>query len=475
MRVGILGGGTLGLALALRLARRGYAPTVLEAAPQLGGLATWFDYGDFTWDKYYHVICRTDAHLLGLIEELGLSERVRWAETKTGFLWSGGGSSRSSAGGHGGYRQLSMSSHWEFLTFPALSLYEKARLAAGILYCQRLPHSARLEETRAAAWLARVFGAGVYRKIWQPLLESKYGALADAMPATLMWATIRRYYSTRSKGGGRESMGFLSGGLRVLYEALEAAVTRAGGAVLCGAPATAIDDSGEAIAVQTPRGALPFDRLISTLPGALLQQLAPNVAGLSAESAVRPRFLGVVCLALVLRRSLSPYYVMNLISRGFPFTGIIEVSNLTGPQELGGRHLVMLPRYELPDSPLFEEPAEGIAERFLAGLRPVWPAIDDNLVRWYVNRERRVQAMWIDAPPPPVQKPAISADGRIWSVNAELAGRDTLNNNAIVRVADEAAAEWMEFHRPDGGERVPVSGRGAIPASALSRRERESA
>ncbi|MBE7559832.1 FAD-dependent oxidoreductase [bacterium] len=89
MKVGIIGGGTMGLALAHRLARQGCAVTVLEAAPQVGGLATWFDYGDFVWDKFYHVICRSDSHLLGLIDELGIGDKVKWSHTRTGFLWRG--------------------------------------------------------------------------------------------------------------------------------------------------------------------------------------------------------------------------------------------------------------------------------------------------------------------------------------------------------------------------------------------------
>ena len=99
----------------------------------LGGLATWFDYGDFTWDKFYHVILRSDAQLTGLIEDLGIAGKLNWSETKTGFLWNG--------------RHLSMSSHWEFLTFPALSMINKIRLAAGILKAQRITDPSPLEET----------------------------------------------------------------------------------------------------------------------------------------------------------------------------------------------------------------------------------------------------------------------------------------------------------------------------------------
>ena len=430
MNVGIIGAGTMGLTFAHRLGEAGARVTVLEGAPQVGGLATWFDYGDFVWDKYYHVILRSDSHLLGLIGELGLASRMRWTATRTGFLWRG--------------RHLSMSNHWEFLTFPALSLWDKARLAAGILRAQRINDPAPLEKITAVEWLQRLFGRRVYEAIWAPLLESKYGALADQTPATIMWATIRRYYSTRGKGGGQETLGSLTGGLRSFFDALTQAVEEKGGVIRRGEPVVALDDSNPGkVVVATPRSRFEFDRVISTLPTALLRKAAPGLRGMYEGDGRDPRFLGVVCLALALRRPLSPYYITNLIQRGFPFTGVIEVSNLTGVEELNGRRLVMLPRYDVPESPWFERDAGEIAEEFLAQLRAIWPDIGDNLVRWFVHRARRVQALWIDAPPP-LPQPRHTPDGRVWSVNAEIAGRDTLNNNAIVRVANDAAEAFLK-------------------------------
>ncbi|MCX7014186.1 MAG: FAD-dependent oxidoreductase, partial [Candidatus Sumerlaeota bacterium] len=280
--------------------------------------------------------------------------------------------------------------------------------------------------------------------IWAPLLESKYGALADQTPATIMWATIRRYYSTRGKGGGRETLGFLTGGLRTFYDALTKAIESNGGVVRCREPVVAVDDSEPGkVVVRTPLARYEFDRVISALPTVLLRKAAPGLRGMYEGDGRGPRFLGVVCVALVLRRPLSPYYITNLIQRGFPFCGVIEVSNLTGLEELNGRRLVMLPRYDVPESPWFEREAGEIVEEFLARLRPIWPDIGDNLVRWFVHRDRRVQALWIDAPPPRPE-PRRTPDGRVWSVNAELAGRDTLNNNAIVRAANDAAKAFLK-------------------------------
>ena len=424
MNIGIIGAGTMGMTLGYRLAKAGHEVTILESAGQEGGLATWHDYGDFVWDKYYHVILKQDAHLLGLIDELGISSKMQWRETKTGFLWNG--------------KLVSMSNNWEFLKFPVLSLFAKLRLGLGILYIQRVNDAAPLERVTATAWLRRVFGRTVYERIWEPLLESKYGTLKDRVPATIMWATIRRYYATRNRGDGKETLGFLSGGLRTFYASLREAIEDAGGSIETGVAVGRIEADADGISVVVGDDSRSFDRVISTVPSRILEKLAPDVDLDRSDEGAKPQFLGVICMSLILRKPLTKFYVTNLVERGLPFTGIIELTALTGPREMNGRHLVMLPRYDTPDSAWFDRPDSEISNEFLGALRRIWPKIDENIVGYDVNRTRLVQALWIDQPPTK-HGPAIFADGRLWSVNAELAGRDTLNNNAIIHVANTAA------------------------------------
>src|SRR5690348_7693150 len=124
MRVGIIGGGITGLTAAYRLESAGIKTTIIEAAPDLGGLCRSYNFGPFHWDKFYHCILTSDSHLLQLIEDIGLTPDLRWTETKTGFY--------SKHGLH------SLSNSLEFLLFPPLSLWEKFRMALGVLRATKL-------------------------------------------------------------------------------------------------------------------------------------------------------------------------------------------------------------------------------------------------------------------------------------------------------------------------------------------------
>jgi len=439
MNVGIIGGGVMGLTIAFRLSEAGHRVTVFEAGSQLGGLATWYDYGDFTWDKYYHVITSSDSSLIGLLEDLEVASHLEWVETKTGFLWRGD--------------LISMSNYWEFLTFPALNLFQKMRLATGLIRCQLIRNPDRVDGIAAPEWLTKVFGAGVYRAVWEPLLECKFGALKPLVPATLMLATIQRYQNTRNNSQGKECMGYLrGGGIRVLLSALEDRIIANGGRIECGVEVTHTDNAdADHVRVSTASGAFEFDRVVSTLPSHLLPETLPQNPELYTQSNKRTEPLGVICATLILDKPCTPFYLTNPIDRGLPFTGIVELSNLIGAEDRADKTVLMLPRYDVPTSPWFDKSDDAIVEEFVQALRSIWPDIDDRIEATHVNRERVVQRLWIDGPPES-GNPRSTDDGRIWVVNNELGGQDTLNNNAVVRVANES----LEYMHTSGHWTTPA-------------------
>src|SRR6266568_523824 len=104
LRVGILGGGITGLTCAFYLLRSGADVTIIEGQPDLGGLASYYDFGSFSWDRFYHCILTSDRPLLDLVADLGLTNELRWTPTKVGFFADGA--------------LHSMSSSLDFLRFP---------------------------------------------------------------------------------------------------------------------------------------------------------------------------------------------------------------------------------------------------------------------------------------------------------------------------------------------------------------------
>ena len=62
------------------------------------------------------------------------------------------------------------------------------------------------------------------------------------------------------------------------------------------------------------------------------------------------RYLGVVCVVVRVRESVSPYYALNITDRSVPLTSVVETTHVVDPEHVEG-HLLYVPRYVLPDSP----------------------------------------------------------------------------------------------------------------------------
>ncbi len=76
MRVGVIGGGLAGIAAALACADAGHAVTLLEAGPDLGGLARSFARRELAVDTGQHVFLRCCTAYRGLLRRLGVDDQV---------------------------------------------------------------------------------------------------------------------------------------------------------------------------------------------------------------------------------------------------------------------------------------------------------------------------------------------------------------------------------------------------------------
>src|SRR5438034_11594556 len=137
---------------------------------------------------------------------------MAWVETRTGFYTDA--------------TLYSMSNTLEFLRFPSLSLFNKVRLGATILYASRLKNWKKLEKILVADWLRRWSGRATFEKIWLPLLRAKLGDNYTKASAAFIWAIIARMYAARRTGLKKEMFGYVPGGyarvLEDLRDALEA-------------------------------------------------------------------------------------------------------------------------------------------------------------------------------------------------------------------------------------------------------------
>jgi len=422
MRVGIIGGGLTGLALAERLGSAGHQVCVYERDAQPGGLATWQDFGRFTWDRFYHVILPSDTSLLEFIRGLGLSDRMRWRATRTGYYVD---------------RQFhSLSNGLDFVRFPLLGPWSKFRLVLTILYCSRISDWRRLEHLTVEEFLVRFSGRRTFEKFWRPLLLAKLGEHYRRVSAVFIWTYVKRLFSARDSAAQKEQLGYVSGGYRTVFQRLLDRIQETRGTVRMDAEVQTVRPNGAAgIEIRANGMTERFDKVIFTGPINVMRRVVdPELVRVPPQGDIE--YLGVICMALITRKPVVPYYILNIADERVPFTGIIGMSSLVDTEETSGLFLTYLPKYVLSDDPMLQKPDEELKAEFLRGFDRMFPDFDEkDIESSRINRAFKVQPLHVLDYSSRVQAPGTRHQD-FYVVNTAQFVSSTLNNNEVIRTVN---------------------------------------
>ena len=440
----VIGGGFSGLSAALEIARRGLDVTVIEAEREVGGLAGTFDVNGERLEKFYHHWFTNDRHVNELVSELGEAERIVYRPTRTGMYFAN--------------RIYRLSAPTDLLRFTPLPLVDRVRLGLLALRARAVADWRALESETAEEWLIRLGGERVYRVVWQPLLEGKFGPYASTVSAVWFWNKLKLRGGSRDKSGA-EVLAYYRGGFAALAERLAREVASLGGDVRVSTAATGlVVEDGRVTGVETDAGTVDADAVIATPALPIIADLvAPHAPDAWVSNLRAIEYLANVCVVLELDRSLSDTYWLNVNDAGFPFVGVIEHTNFEPASTYGGRHIVYLSKYLPASAELYQMRDDAVLEYCLPHLQRMFPAFDRRwIIGHHVWRARYAQpivALHYSNLVPPSETPI---EGLYLSTMAQVYPEDRGTNYAIRdgrRVGREVAAS---LHAKVPRVRVPA-------------------
>lgn len=373
MRIGVIGGGLMGLSVAYFLSQPEAEITILEQSPILGGLNSAASLSNgLTIDRYQHSISPHDVNTRALCEELGLGGELVFSAARMGFM-------------HGGSIHP-MSSIREFLSFGLLKMSDRLRLGSTIVQAQRTRDWRTLDQISVKEWLVRSSGEEVFNRIWAPLLEAKFDNDYDSVPATYIWTWLNRMSAIRRGVGFRGYVGYLRRGHASLIQALAEAITARGGQICLDTRVRQIEvEAGAHPRVRTNNGVMEFDILIAAVAPPVFAQLLLDGDENLQTSLQSSRYLGLICPALLLNRPLSGYWTLNLTDPSSPFSSIIEVPHPQDPRYT----VVYLPKYTVPENDWLGVPDDDIQDAWMLRLRQIFPDLKpEHIQQFIVNRTR---------------------------------------------------------------------------------------
>jgi oxygen-dependent protoporphyrinogen oxidase len=321
----VLGAGLAGLSAALDLARAGLRPLVLEAAAHPGGVVCAHTVGGLDLDAGAESFSVARPATAALIDELGLTDRVRQPSPVGAWVRHAGGAAPLPA--------------LAFLGIPGRPWAADVRRVIGLPGALRAGVD-RLRPVRGpdrslGALVRTRMGRRVLERLVEPVAGGVYAAdpdvldiatVAPALPDALAETGSLAGAARRLRGaGGRpgSAVASLEGGLHTLVPALVAAVTAAGGTVRTGVRVTGLTGT-DGWQVHTDAGTVPARHVLLALPAPVTRELVPDRIDHALTAALDQPVAPVALVTLVLDDER-----LDAAPRG---TGILVARRARGPR-----------------------------------------------------------------------------------------------------------------------------------------------
>lgn len=376
MKIAIIGGGPMGLAIGYYALKKGYNVDIYEKDNVLGGMSASFDFDGDVIEKYYHFFCKTDFSLFELLKELGIYEKLRWKNTTMGFYYKN--------------KLQAFGDPISLLKFDGLDIISKLRYGFLAFYSIKIKDWRHLDKKYAIDWIKSIIGEKAYNVLWDRLFSLKFYEYKNEVSAAWIWNRIKRVGLSRDNMF-KESLGYVEGGVKTIIDALSTHLKENGVNIYLNKGVDKILIQDNALRGVEVKGEIfSYDKVISTIPINILPHLITdeNIASKYRDFT----YLDVMCVVIKLRRPFSKHFWININDDEIKIPGLINYSALRDDIK---SNIVYIPFYLPKDSDLFKKDERFIKDLCKTYLKKINKDLkDEDFLAFSINIYKNAQGVY---------------------------------------------------------------------------------
>ena len=370
--------GYTGLSAAKTLVENGYDVTVFETTEDVAGVAKCIPCGDTYIEKHYRHIFKSDSCALKLLNEFGLEDKMQWNETMMAYY--------SKEGLYGFGTPLTL------LTYRPLNLWQKFLFGLSYLKVKLNKDYKSLENQTEEEWIKKNCGEKIYKKIWEPLLITKFGSQKSQISMAWLWGKINLRSSSGTLKG--ERLGYLTGSYKVFNDALKKCIEEKGCKIKLNSPVNKVTKQKSKFIVETPAGEeKDFDYVINTVA---YEESSKFLKDLLKKDEIKKmgqlKYTSARTMLLKLKKSFSKFYWMNIGDNDIPFGGVIEHTNMINKETYGGDIILYISNYMFSNDKLYNKTKEELLDVYIPFLQRINPEFKkEDIIEYEVYDEKYAQ------------------------------------------------------------------------------------
>lgn len=321
-----------------------------------GGMASCIDFQGARLEKHYRHIFRSDKYAIDLINELNLSDSLKWHETQMAYYSKDG--------------LYKFGTPVSLIKYKPLTLQEKIMFGKSFFKLKKIKKYKDIECYTAEEWLKKECGESVYKKIWEPLLLTKFGNRKNEVSMAWLWGKIKlRGTSSTIKG---EKLGYIDGSFDELTQKLKKYLESKDCKILLNTAVNKVVKKNEKFDVITEDSSSLYDFVVSTVSYNSANKIFESE--LTNDEIEKMNLVKYTCaktLCICSKKQLTPYYWINIGDSNVPFGGIIEHTNMIEKERYNKYHIIYISNYMNKDDEMYKMTKEELFNKYFGYIKEI--------------------------------------------------------------------------------------------------------